>query len=266
MNSVMDDNRLLTLPNGERIQLKDFSKLIIETYDLQFASPATISRCGMVWVDPKFLGYRPYWEKWVTKQLTSLTVDMMGGVVAEKTTKDEDDDEEEEEEEEEGDSTSEKFQLLKDLFDKYVPKCIDLVLEGIKDGEMLGDEDRLKQVVPISDLSIIKQLCSLLHTILVHNDLELSQEDEGNEGDSEKINEAFGEPDQIEGVFVFCLMWACGGALIQESRIKLNDLITNIYVEGSGKELFEHIYNPDERRWEKWEERVPSCPLSFIKL
>ena len=270
MNSVMDDNRLLTLPNGERIQLKDFSKLIIETYDLQFASPATISRCGMVWVDPKFLGYRPYWEKWVTEQLTSLTVDMMGGVVAEKTTKDEDDDEEEEEEEEEGDSTSEKFQLLKDLFDKYVPKCIDLVLEGIKDGEMLGDEDRLKQVVPISDLSIIKQLCSLLHTILVHNDLELSQEDEGNEGDSEKINEAFGEPDQIEGVFVFCLMWACGGALIQESRIKLNDLITNIYVEGSGKELFEHIYNPEERRWEKWEERVPSykqpMPFKFYQV
>ena len=29
MNSVMDDNRLLTLPNGERIQLQDFCKLII---------------------------------------------------------------------------------------------------------------------------------------------------------------------------------------------------------------------------------------------
>ena len=65
MNSVMDDNRLLTLPNGERIRLQPHCSMICETFDLQYASPATISRCGMVWVDPKNLGYRPYYEKWV---------------------------------------------------------------------------------------------------------------------------------------------------------------------------------------------------------
>ena len=30
MNSVMDDNKLLTLPNGERIQLQPYSKLIMK--------------------------------------------------------------------------------------------------------------------------------------------------------------------------------------------------------------------------------------------
>ena len=276
MNSVMDDNRLLTLPNGERIQLKDFSKLIIETYDLQFASPATISRCGMVWVDPKFLGYRPYWEKWCSNQLLSLMEDDMGGGAAVKETNEEDEDDEDimgedEDEEEEGDSVKEKFTLINDLFDKYVPKCLDLVLEGIKDGEMLGNEDRLKQVIPISDLSVVKQLCSLLNTVLIHNDLEVSESDALPGSTTEEIeNEAFGEPDQIEGIFVFCLIWACGGALLHDSRLKLNDLVTSIYVEGSGKELFEHIYNPDERRWEKWEERVPKykqpVPFQFYKV
>lgn len=33
--------------------------------DLQYASPATVSRCGMVYVDPKNLKYQPYWKKWV---------------------------------------------------------------------------------------------------------------------------------------------------------------------------------------------------------
>lgn len=67
MNSVMDDNRLLTLINGDRIRLERYCKLLFEVYDLQYASPATISRCGMVYVDPKDLGYSPYYDKWLTK-------------------------------------------------------------------------------------------------------------------------------------------------------------------------------------------------------
>ena len=51
MNSVMDDNKILTLQNGDRIRLLDTCKLLFEVYDLSFASPATISRCGMVYVD-----------------------------------------------------------------------------------------------------------------------------------------------------------------------------------------------------------------------
>lgn len=33
--------------------------------DLQYASPATVSRAGMVYVDPKNLGYKPYWDRWL---------------------------------------------------------------------------------------------------------------------------------------------------------------------------------------------------------
>ena len=61
MNSVMDDNRILTLPNGDRIRLQSFTKMLFEVFDLQYASPATISRCGMVYVDPKNLGYAPFY-------------------------------------------------------------------------------------------------------------------------------------------------------------------------------------------------------------
>lgn len=64
MNSVMDDNKVLTLPNGERIRLAAHCALLVEVADLQYASPATISRCGMVYVDPKNLGYIPYWQRW----------------------------------------------------------------------------------------------------------------------------------------------------------------------------------------------------------
>lgn len=48
MNSVMDDNKLLTLANGERIRLQTpICALLFEVGDLQYASPATVSRAGL---------------------------------------------------------------------------------------------------------------------------------------------------------------------------------------------------------------------------
>ena len=49
LNSVLDDNRLFTLPNGERLGLPFNVKILFEVSNLKYATLATISRCGMVW-------------------------------------------------------------------------------------------------------------------------------------------------------------------------------------------------------------------------
>ncbi|TPX53424.1 hypothetical protein SeMB42_g00788 [Synchytrium endobioticum] len=49
LNSVLDDNKLLTLPNGERLALPPNVRIMFEVETLRYATLATVSRCGMVW-------------------------------------------------------------------------------------------------------------------------------------------------------------------------------------------------------------------------
>jgi dynein heavy chain 1 len=49
LNSVLDDNKLLTLPSGERLMIPPNVRIMFEVETLKYATLATVSRCGMVW-------------------------------------------------------------------------------------------------------------------------------------------------------------------------------------------------------------------------
>ncbi|OON20270.1 ATPase family protein, partial [Opisthorchis viverrini] len=73
MNTVLDDNKMLCLANSERIKLTNYVHMLFEVQDLAVASPATVSRCGMVYVDSEELGWMPYVKTWLTGLLDKLT-------------------------------------------------------------------------------------------------------------------------------------------------------------------------------------------------
>nr|XP_015221526.1 PREDICTED: dynein heavy chain 10, axonemal [Lepisosteus oculatus] len=213
MNSVMDDNKLLTLANGERIRLQAHCALLFEVGDLQYASPATVSRCGMVFVDPKNLRFTPYWQKWVNSR-----------------------------------PAKEQAELNK-LFEKYVPDTIAMIVEGIVDGKQ---GEKLKTIVPQTDLNMVVQLSMMLDALL-----------------EKEVEEA----DELECYFLEALYCSLGGALLESGKTKFDQYIKRLAsmstvhdektLAGPGElpghlpTLYDFHFDGEQKKWLPWSSLVP---------
>jgi len=67
----MDDNRILTLANNERIPLKGHMRMIFEIRDLKYATPATVSRAGILYIsDDSGSQWKSFVKSWIEATYT----------------------------------------------------------------------------------------------------------------------------------------------------------------------------------------------------
>ncbi|XP_075889814.1 dynein axonemal heavy chain 9 isoform X2 [Nelusetta ayraudi] len=97
LNTVMDDNKVLTLASNERIPLNPTMRLVFEISHLRTATPATVSRAGILYINPADLGWNPPVASWIDRREVQ----------------------------------SEKANLTI-LFDKYLPSCLDTLRTRFK--------------------------------------------------------------------------------------------------------------------------------------
>ena len=63
LNNVLDDNRLLTMLNGERIQFRTNVNFIFETGNLRFA---TINRLSVIFLSEEDVDVKPMIASWIS--------------------------------------------------------------------------------------------------------------------------------------------------------------------------------------------------------
>lgn len=196
MNSVMDDNRLLTLSNGDRIRLQNFCKLLFEVFDLQYASPATISRCGMVYVDPKNLGYEPYFKSWQAKILAEKEVKELNP--KEKTAADKEKAQEKQDSNKE--SREQLNEMFTELYGKYIKPLIEFLFEGkAADDGSGGASGPVEQTIHRTSLNLVQQFTNIMDTML-----------------PEDIYSLATESNRVESMFIYSCVWSLGSCIKSE--------------------------------------------------
>ncbi|KAI5952826.1 DYN1 [Candida jiufengensis] len=73
LNSVLDNNKVYTLPTGERLVLPPNVTIVFETNSSEYTTPATISRCGMIWFDESLVPLEHLHQKMMFNLMNHLS-------------------------------------------------------------------------------------------------------------------------------------------------------------------------------------------------
>ncbi|KAL3657725.1 hypothetical protein V7S43_017298 [Phytophthora oleae] len=211
MNTVMDDNKVLTLVSNERIPLTKAMRLVFEISSLVNATPATVSRAGIIYVDEGHIGWYPAVESWLQQRESSAEAGILPG-----------------------------------LFKKYVGSMF-----------LALDETKAETIVPVVSIALVEMLCRLLdgHLSVV--------------GEQEKT------PEVLENAFIYCGLWAFGGALatdkgaddraafsthfkaVAKYKFASGGADANLLVSGSTN-LFDFHYDITRNELVYWGDKVPA--------
>jgi len=128
MNTVMDDNKMLTLTSNERIPLTDWMRMIFEISHLKNASPATVSRAGIIFINESDLGWTPFKDKWIQERANK--------------------------QDGKNPEADKEVSILDNFFEKYLPSMFEYW------------KKYLKCIVSVPDLCVVQCICNLLEGLL----------------------------------------------------------------------------------------------------
>jgi dynein heavy chain 1 len=243
LNSVLDDNRVLTLPSGDRLKLPNNVRIMMEVDTLKYATLATVSRCGMVWFPSSTVPLDILFKHHL-KKLRKETIQLSDGSTFGIT------------------SGNNGTEIQKKSLNGFI-ECISPLFNTSSDlvGIALTYSLNQKHVMDVT----AGQLISTLYSLLLRG---ISIAVEYNE-----LNSDFPMSDSHMDLFatkwlLYSLLWAFGGSLTWDKRALLSDELTQhstIEIPYS-KQLIDLQVNVNDGSWSEWNTLVPKMEIESNKV
>ncbi len=244
---MLDDNKLLTLPNGERLNLPPNVRIIFEVEHLKYATLATVSRCGMIWfsddiVSPSMM-YEHYLRNLRSVALGSDEEDALGGLKPKRAIT------------EESDDVPIELHQQRVIADAYAPFFTD---DGLV-SKALDYAKTLWHIMDFTEARALNTLFSLLNKTVRsvqaynqdHADFPLTKE-------------------QVESYaikrLVLAIVWAFAGDSRLEVRAEMGNFIAqhagvDLPAVGSNGSLIDFDVQIGAAEWYPWQSKVPSIEI-----
>ena len=240
MNSLLDDNKVLCLSNNERISLGNHVRMMFEVDDLSQASPATVSRCGMIFFDPISLPWTALADSWNNSHQENNMIKNVS-----------------------------KF--IRDLLDLYVGQMVQFIEVDAK--VAIGGN---KLFVVKNLLSLLDCFFSLIREPIIKPATDGEDEKEIDPVQHELFYSPFLEKSEfgyiqddiqdIKSVFepitLFCLVWTFGAVIVNENRSLFDKFFrdlceknkcSNPYPSYSNTlSVYDFFFDIDKRKWVEW--------------
>ncbi|CUT98907.1 dynein heavy chain [Echinococcus multilocularis] len=196
MNTVLDDNKKLCLMSGEIIAMSKRMNMIFEPADLEQASPATVSRCGMIFMEPSQLGWRPMMNSYIAYGLPPVL-------------------------------NEEHRALLRDLFEWLVDPCLEFITSQCSQLLPISQLHAVKQLITLFDAHL-DPMRELEARKPISEEEEAYQTGQGSYGLTEQTITLW-----LQGLFIFSLVWSLGSALSLDERARFDVMLRDL-LSGSG--------------------------------
>eukprot|EP00761_Pharyngomonas_kirbyi_P012437 gb/GECH01012464.1/.p1 GENE.gb/GECH01012464.1/~~gb/GECH01012464.1/.p1 ORF type:complete len:4713 (+),score=1227.40 gb/GECH01012464.1/:1-14139(+) len=253
LNSVLDDNKLLTLPNGERLSLPDNVRIMFEVENLKYATLATVSRCGMVWFSEEVNSLSMMFDNYLSRlrsvPVTTSDDEYMAASAAAKSVG---------VESEESNISKEDAQTL-----EIQKQCVKLIEPFFASGELVTRTiefaTELGHVMDFTRLRVLTSIFSILNYGII------------------KIMDYNGshpyfpmDRDHMQHFItkhlVFSLIWGLGGSMNIKDRVELGRFISSIStISMPDGELINYQVNIETGEWLPWSDSVPTIEVETQK-
>jgi dynein heavy chain len=217
LNTVLDDNKLLTLANGDRIFMTEQMKLCFEVENLANASPATVSRAGIIYISETILG----WEPVIRSRLMAKT-DANGSI--------------------------RPADVLRPCPQSIADALLPLFLPNVKEGS--SEPNLVEKIARFynKECSVVMKT-SLAHLMINAFHLCVALGEEAARDDANVSAE------MAQSIFWFSVSWAVGGMLETKDREKFDEFV-RLHYKGvpstDGSTIFDYKLVVKQGEWVHW--------------